>query len=119
MKLSSRDLQRDMALILLLGTLAAIACVAIGGFSLLWQHGQDPLNVGLLQASVYRIDIRHFQLSFTAIPLIELGLLILVISQIVRVCLLVFYYGVIKDYRFVVISSFVLLVMLITFIGQK
>lgn len=117
--ISSNKMQANLAIILLLGTLIATVLVLIGGSIFLWHHGQEVLQLKLLGTSHFNINIRHLDFSYSPLFLIVLGLLALVATQILRVLLLVFYYGSIRDYKFMVISLFVLFVLLYSFIAQK
>lgn len=117
--ISNRSMQNVMTLILLIGTFIAIVLVLTGGALFLLKHGGQLVDYQRLEASHFNITIRH--LAFTATPLflVQLGLLTLVATQILRVLLLVLYYGAIRDYKFTLISFFILIILLYSFIAQK
>lgn len=117
--ISSNKMQENLTIILLLGTLTATFLVLAGGSMYLWNHGQEILQLKLLETSHFKINIRHLDFSYSPLFIIVLGLLTLVATQILRVLLLVFYYGSIRDYKFTFISLFVLLVLIYSFIAQK
>jgi uncharacterized membrane protein len=104
-------MKQCMSFILLTGTLLAGGFVLIGGIFFLWQHGSAPLRSELIYSS-------HFHVSFTemwyllqhntAVGLIELGLISLVMTQLLRVALLCWFYTVTRDIPFAAISIFIL-----------
>lgn len=117
--LTPHKMQEDLTLILLMGTLFAIFLVFLGGSTYLWQHGNEVLQLKVLESSHVNIDIRHLSFSFSPLFIIILGLLSLVATQMLRVLLLLIYYASIRDYKFTLISLFVLLVLLYSFFAQK
>ena len=112
--LSVNKMEEIMSLLLLCGTACAAGFVCIGGLFFLMQHGMDNIQVEILQTTPLQIshqELWQFALSFTPLGLIELGLLLLVLTQIIRVALLCGFYAAIRDYWFTVICTFILFVL--------
>lgn len=112
--ISNQQLEKKMGTILLVGTLLALALVIIGGGWYLIENGAAPLQTELLSVSHDQTSLTQIlekALSLSPISLIELGLLTLVATQVIRVGLLVWFYFRLHDYWFVLISLFVFLVL--------
>ncbi len=111
-----------ISLILTLGMLIAVCLVLTGGCIYLWHNGHGTLNTEFLQTSIHATNMKFVwqtAFSFSSLGLIELGLLILVGTQIVRVGLLVWFYSATKDYVFAFISLFILLTLAYSFIWRN
>ena len=112
---SVQKIQQWIGFILLSGTLLSTTLVMIGGAWYLWQFGADPLQSELLQPISQPIPISevwHFALSWTPLGLVQLGLLLLISTQTIRVFLLFCFYTHIRDYAFMLISLFILLMLI-------
>ena len=118
--LNTSKIEDSIAIILLLGIIFSAALVLSGGLLYIIEQGMRPIDFTALQHATYKINVIHFfaTFHFSALALIELGLLTLVIAQILRVALLVIAYALMKDYRFTYISLFVLIIMLYSFVWQ-
>src|SRR3990167_4053968 len=104
-----------MKLIVLLGIMLAICFVMIGGFSYLMIEGQNQLPLSLLQLEANHSGINqawHMAFSFSPLGMIQLGLLILVLTQILRIALLACFYAVSRDEKFTLMSTFILFVLI-------
>ena len=113
--LTTQKMQNMMGALLLFGTLLSASLVCIGGFLFLIHHGSEPISNNLLQTTI--TPTSHEQtwdlaFSFSSLGLIELGLFMLVITQILRVLLLVGFYAAIRDVWFSFISLFILVVLI-------
>lgn len=101
-------------IILALGLFTAVVCVALGGVLDLIEFGH--LNVNELlqdQAPIITISqILHLAFSFSSSGLIELGLYLLVVTQIFRIAPFVFFYMHEGDYKFSILSAFILFVLI-------
>jgi uncharacterized membrane protein len=118
---TTRKIENMIGILLLLGTIISAGLVLGGGIVYLWQHGGDNLQSELLSSDNYSIHIRQIwgiALSSTPIGFIELGLIALVGTQILRVGLLVWFYAAIRDYAFTGICIFVLVILLYSFFWQ-
>ena len=113
--LNSARLQDFITIVMLTGIVISVILVTLGGFIYLLHDGNQPLPADFFQTSTYHTNIlqifRHL-LAFSPIGIIELGLIFLVFTQIVRVALITFFYILTKDYWFILISSFVLTILI-------
>jgi uncharacterized membrane protein len=118
-KIQDADLEWVIGQLLRYGVLLSSVIVAAGGVIYLYRHGsQAPLyqqfkgepskmkEIGPLWQAVLRGEGR---------PLIQLGLLVLVATPIVRIVFSVFGYLLEKDYLYVTITAVVLAVILWNF----
>lgn len=119
---SSRKIEEIIGSLLLYGTVFSAVIVFIGGMLYLWQFGDVSLQTQLLNGNKYNIVIRHIWAmtdNFSSLSIIELGLIALVVTQILRVGVLVLFYYVKRDYYFTAICTFIFLVLLYSFLLQK
>ena len=88
-----------------------------GGISYIDQHANDLLtNIMPSQLTPISLaQIFHLSFSFSSIGFIELGLLLLVATQIIRVFLLVCFYAAIKDYHFLLINAYLTIMLILGF----
>jgi uncharacterized membrane protein len=113
--LQVKKIKEIMSLILTIGMLISVCFVLIGGCLYLLQFGNDTIQNELKPPTFYVTNVQLIwqqALVFSPLGLIELGLLALVGTQVVRVGLLVFFYSITKDYIFTLISLFILLTLL-------
>lgn len=111
-------MEKAMSLILTTGMIISLIFVTIGGGLYLYQSGYENaaqvFHSGVnFQTTVEQIFISAF--SFSPFGIIELGVLMLVATQSVRVGLLVWYYAMKKDRAFTGISLFILAVLIYSF----
>ena len=109
--ISQKQMENLIGTTLLLGVLISASLVTVGGILYLYQFGSHPLPPELLlnnltPRSIHQIFDMAF--SFTPLGMVELGLLLLVATQSIRVALLVWFYSVIRDYKFASICGFIL-----------
>ena len=112
--ISQKKMQDLIGKTLLLGVLISSCLVLFGGILYLIDYGHSPLPSELLQNNLSSKSIHQifaFAFSFTPLGIIELGLLILVATQSIRVALLVWFYAVLHDYKFAGICGFILIVL--------
>ncbi len=113
--LSVKKMEEFIGVVLLIGTLLSAVLVIIGGVMYLLQHGSENVQYELLQTSIARTTIKQiwqYAFSFTPLGIVELGLLMLVATQTVRVALLCWLFTMIRDYRFLMISVFILIMLI-------
>lgn len=113
--LSLKKMEERIALVLMLGTLLSAFLVLIGAVLYLFQSGQHAMQSEISPSNITPITINQiWQLAFSLSPLgiIELGLLSLVATQTIRVALLCWFYAMIRDYKFLMISFFILVVLI-------
>lgn len=116
---STKKMEELISMVLIIGTLLSAAFVIIGGTLYLLQNGSENVHTELLQNNAYPTSIKQIwiiALSFSPLGMIELGLLLLVATQILRVGLLAWFYAYIRDYRFTCMSLFILLMLLYSFV---
>lgn len=114
-------IEEIMGVILIIGTLLAVILVMIGGTLYLIDHGGDLRSTSILSISNYPSNFREIingLYTSSALAIIELGLLVLVGIQLLRVGLLVIYYLFIADYYFTVISLFIFAVLIYSSLAQ-
>lgn len=116
--MTHQQLKIGIAWILNVGIILSLGLVILGGLVLLYRHGGQPIDTMILQPA--QITINPFltwraALALSPISLIELGLLALVGTQVLRILLLLIYYIVTRDIWFTVFSCFILLIMLTSF----
>jgi uncharacterized membrane protein len=114
-------IKKWLGVLLQISILISIVLVSIGGISFLWQHGNDNLQNYLSMPVHLNINIWtlwNTNYVFSPFGLIELGLLVLVFAQVLRVALLTAYYCLIRDYWFSSFSFFILAVILYSLILQ-
>lgn len=112
-------IEKKLGALLRIGTLLSSFIVLIGGLLYLAQHGSEPVPFELLQQAPITSSIQKVwqeALSFTPLGIVQLGLLILVGAQILRVAFLFIYYASIRDYWFTLFCGFVLLILIYSFV---
>jgi len=117
-----KKMQRGMSLILMAGMIIAVVLVMTGGSIFLLLYGSENANEEFVNVLGYATNVsRIFKmaLDFSPLGLIELGLLVLVATQIVRVALLAGFYAKTRDYWFVGMSLFILAVLIYSFFFRK
>lgn len=110
-----------MSWILTTGMLISLFLVILGGIMYLIQYGNEPLNIKLLQANHDYTTLKQIWqgvYSFSPFGIIQLGVIVLVATQVARVGLLIWFYTLIRDYGFALISVFILLIILYSFFGR-
>lgn len=118
----TKKMEAVMSLLLTLGTLFSAALVLVGGVLYLLQSGGQIVHFDSLQGHAVHMTIKQVwmvALSFSPLGIIELGLLSLVATQILRVGLLTWFYASIRDWWFTNISLFVLLTLIYSFILRR
>lgn len=116
--MTHQQLKISIAWILNIGIILSLGLVILGGLMLLYRHGGQPIDTMILKPA--QITINPFltwraALALSPISLIELGLLALVGTQVLRILLLLIYYIVIRDRWFSFFSLFILSIMLSSF----
>lgn len=120
--LSEKTMDNVIGIILMAGTWLSVLLVAIGSAMYLSMYGHESWQQESLQAHIHPTTIKfiwQFALSFSSLGIIELGLLLLVGTQIIRVALLCFYYTATKDYTFTLISLFILIMLIYSSLWRR
>lgn len=113
-----KKIEISMSVILTIGMLLSSCLVILGGTSFLIQHGSENILTQFIQSDLYHTNINMILndvSGFSSIGIIELGILVLVATQIIRVAMLVCFYGITRDYWFSCISLFILIVLVYSF----
>lgn len=113
--LSIKKMEVLMSLILTAGMIVSISLVLIGGTLYLLQHGSQHMHYDMMQVDYYKTNLTliwNAAISFSPVGIIELGLITLVATQGIRVALLVGFYAAIQDYKFLLISLFIISVLI-------
>lgn len=119
--ITRRTLEDGIGLILLFGTCLALLLVTLGGSWYLWQNANLTISFGTPDANNYPHNMKEIWLSIrtlTPLDIVQLGLFTLVLTQILRVMLLLMYYIQQRDRWFTLISTFILFVLLYSFIWR-
>ena len=120
--ISVKKMEEMIGLLLTIGVIISSFLVLVGGFLYLFQHGGENMNFELLQAKTYSISFKQvFQSLLVLSPngIIELGLFALVLTQLLRVVLLIVFYIFQQDYWFSVISLFILSILIYSTLFQS
>lgn len=96
-----------ISVVLIIGTLLSLLFVFSGGVMYLQQHGAETMQ---MEFANYKPQL--FSLSFSAFNMINIGLAILVATQLLRVIMLVFFYLWQRNYYFTFISLFISIVLI-------
>lgn len=98
------------------GLWISVIIVLIGGVLYLLQNGSQFIHYQTLQhdtkSSVTLLDILRGSFSFSPVSLVWLGLLILVLTQVIRVALTVVLFIVERDFIFACISGLILIILI-------
>lgn len=118
--ISEIKLKQILGQLLQVGIILSILFVLIGGAGFLLQHGSENYQNNIFLMTSYDIDIIKIWNDhlYSPIGFIELGLLMLVIMQVLRVAALSLYYILTRDYWFILFSIFILSVILYSLIRQ-
>jgi uncharacterized membrane protein len=110
MMASPQKTRQFMSHFMLCGTLTAMLFVFLGGVFYLWQHANTPLQTELLitQQPMSILRTLHDLHAATPIGLIELGLGLLIATQVLRMVFLIEMYVGERDYWFTGFSLFIL-----------
>ena len=99
-------LQLMIGKLMLVGAIVSAAVTLIGAIIFLAQHGMEPS-----QYHLFKPDNSHVSHYFSARGLIEIGLYILVLTQVLRVALTGWLFIKLRDKWFIGFSLFVFLVL--------
>ncbi len=106
-------MQIAVAWLLRIGMCIALLLVGIGGISYLWQHANDAINYRSFHGAAFEatsvMQILFAARTLTPRVLMQLGVLVLILTQILRIAMVGWYFTKMSDYKFTVISVFVLL----------
>lgn len=109
-------MQISVTWLLRIGVTLALLLVCVGGMMYLLQHAHDVVDYRVFRGeSVMALSIDGILSAITTLQprvLIQLGVLVLIITQILRVAIVAWHFMRMRDYIFALISTFVLLAVL-------
>lgn len=112
------DLQKMIGWILRIGIYTSIGIVIIGGIFFLYRHAQETANYHAFNGVPVFVhnfgDIFSSAFSFKGQAIIQLGIILLVATPVVRVIFAAIGFLLEKDYLYTVISAIVLMVILLS-----
>lgn len=120
--LSFKNMQEITSFVLLIGTTLSAVFVIVGGLLYLIQFGNQPTQFEWFTSGAYQFSIKEIGqlfLSFSSLNLIELGLILLVLTQALRLFLILFFYAVTGDMQYTFISFFILMVLLYSLVLRQ
>lgn len=100
---------------LLAGLLITLIITIFGGAYYLFQHGEEINNYRIFQKEprgYSSIQIWQNAFTFSAAGIIQLGILILILTQLFRVALTAWYFFRLKEQKFVWLSLFILAILI-------
>lgn len=109
--LSIKKIEDLISIVLIVGIITSAIFVLLGGIWYLHQHGHEAM-ISLIPTMDSAKTTAFFTLSFSPLSLIEIGLFLLLGTQIARVGLLAWFYSTLRDYWFAAMSFFILAVLI-------
>jgi uncharacterized membrane protein len=119
---TDQDVEIIIANLLRAGVVVSAAIVLAGGLIFLVRHGFDPANYRVFKGEP--TDLRQFRgiaraaLALHGRGIIQLGLLFLIATPVARVAFAAFAFSIERDWLYVGISTFVLLILLYSLLGS-
>jgi uncharacterized membrane protein len=119
---TDQDVEAIIANLLRVGVIISASMVLIGGLMFLALHGFGPANYRVFKGEP--TDLRQFHgiiratLALHGRGIIQLGLLFLIATPVARVAFAAFAFSIERDWLYVGISTFVLLVLLYSLLGS-
>lgn len=105
--------------LLRIGVIVAGTMVVIGAILFLFRHGLEIPSYHIFKPDRFNVlDFRHLIdgiLTFRSVSIMELGILLLIATPVLRVLFSVFAFAYEKDYMYVVFTLIVLLVLVFSF----
>ena len=120
--LSPKQTQQMISWILTIGTLISAAFVLLGGVLFLMQVGSHHMQEEVLQSRVIFTSLPQIWSAawhLSPLGIVELGVILLIATQVLRVLLLVAFYASIHDVMFTCISIFIFLALMYSFFGKS
>jgi uncharacterized membrane protein len=115
------QMQAAITWILRIGMVITLLLVTSGGVLYLSQQDHAMINYHVFPGEhVQAVSVNHILLAAgTESPkaLVELGVLVLALTQLIRVACVAWFFSKMKDRKFVAISLFVLLAMIVISLG--
>lgn len=119
----AKRIEEMISIILTTGIIISCLLTLTGGVIFLWQHAHDDMHIQFLQSNIYYpISFKQTLVgvgNFSANAIIALGLFALVMTQIARVGLLVWFYVDQRDDKFILISLLIFFLLIYSVIWHK
>ena len=105
-----KKLQLLMGQLLLVGLALSLILTIFGGAFYLFLHGGEISSHQIFKQAPLSVAKKHWHelFTFSSYSIIQIGIIILVLTQLLRVSLLVVYYLKLHDLKFVGMSLFIL-----------
>jgi len=116
---ADRNIEVILGDLLRIGVIIAGSVVVIGAVLFLFRHGSE-----IPSYHIFKPDSFHFSdfkglfqgiVAFRSVSIMELGILILIATPVLRVLFSVFAFAYEKDYMYVIFTAIVLLVLIFSF----
>jgi uncharacterized membrane protein len=115
-RLTDHELQRVIGRALQIGVLLSAAVVLIGATMLLARHGAEPADYRAFHPERYPLhslaEIFRGVMAFDARAIVQLGLMLLIATPVVRVALMLVAFLVQRDRLYVLVTALVLALLL-------
>lgn len=115
-------IQEVISTILLIGIVLSASFVLIGGSILLIKNGDDAMNRASMYIKPYPVSAKnlwHDAKSFNTLGIIEIGIIMLVLTQLLRIALLIFYYIKERDHWFTAFTTYIILMLSASLLWHK
>ena len=115
------QMQIAVAWLLRIGMCIALLLVGIGGIIYLCQHANDAIHYQSFHGAAF--EATSIKQILSAVPtltpraIMQMGVLVLILTQILRIAMVAWYFTKMSDYKFTAISVFVLLVVIAATLG--
>jgi len=118
---TDRDAERVIAVLLRAGVLLSAAVVLFGTAVHLWQHGAERVDLGVFRGEPARsrrlLDITRDAAALHGRGILQLGVVLLIVTPILRVAFSVLAFAVERDWMYVAFTTIVLAILLYSLLG--
>ncbi len=116
-----RDIEKILANLLGGGVIIAASVVIVGAFLFLVRHGSEVPNYGVFKPDSFNYanftGLFEGIISFRPASIMQLGILLLIATPVLRVLFSVFAFIYEKDYTYFVFTIFVFCVLILSFVS--
>jgi uncharacterized membrane protein len=116
-----RSIEAILGNLLRIGVIVAGSVVIIGAVLFIARHGSEVPRYHIFKPDIFNFsdfrDLFKGIIAFQSVSIMELGILLLIATPILRVIFSVFAFAYEKDYIYVVFTIIVLLVLVFSFIS--
>jgi len=97
------------------GLILSLLIAFLGGVLFLWQHGNQSYDFHVFKGDLHQLanfeDIANGILHYRGFAIMQLGILFLIATPVARVAACVFIFALQRDYMYVGIAGFVLMIL--------